>query len=246
MRALRFCIITGIMIVMAGIVRFSLQFIPSWKISKVTAVVDGGGTVPYSTLEILKTLYGKPLYGFFRGNLSHHLEENPLVVKASVKRKLPDTLSVRLALLEADAVIIDGSHHLYVLHQGKLVDLSLEDSALYPKEVIRVEVSDSYADLLLRYGADKPFLSALEMLATLSQETSLITSIKYDNNRNDGFGNVVLEIDSLHARLAVREKVTSSQVAKAIEVVKSDRKGTISLKGDSVRYDLYASGLVRR
>lgn len=246
MKRSRFFILGGLVLAAIFIIRFSLQYIPSLKVDSVMASVNGGGTIPTGTMSVLKSLYGKPIYSFTISSLEHAISDDPLVDTVQVKRRLPKTVEVIVILRRADAILVDEGGASYVVSGKDLIAMDKMDGAVYPESVLRIVVSSSYAAFLRKYGVDDSFHHILSLVAQISDETSLITTVKYDNNSNDGFGNIVLELAGVHARLSVREDVSSVVLKKALEVVVAEQKGSISLKGEYVSYDVYAGGLVRR
>ena len=118
-----------------------------------------------------------------------------------------------------------------------------------PKPVMRVtiEVPPFYARMMVRYGVDDSFLQVMELAKSLEGKTTLITTIKYDNNSSNSFGKMVLELSSLNAQIWVREPVGAAQVSAAVLLVQEDQKDALSfLSSQARRYDLYREGLVRR
>jgi len=108
-------------------------------------------------------------------------------------------------------------------------------------------VPSSYAQMLLTYGLDRSFQQVMDLANSLGEKTTLITSIKYDNNSSNSFGKMVLEISSLNARIWVREPVGVAQIQAAVALAQQDQQDTLSfLSSEDKRYDLYREGLVRR
>ena len=76
----------------------------------------------------------------------------------------------------------------------------------------------------------------------------LITRIKYDNNTGDGFGQIVLSLDSLNSELYVRQDVSAQRIIDSIRVIQAsienDPASTLAM--GTWRWDLYGDALVRR
>jgi hypothetical protein len=70
--------------------------------------------------------------------------------------------------------------------------------------------------MMVRYGVDDSFLQVMELAKSLEGKTTLITTIKYDNNSSNSFGKMILELSSLNAQIWVREPVGAAQVSAAV------------------------------
>lgn len=245
MKRSRFFILGGLVLAAIFIIRFSLQYIPSLKVDSVMASVNGGGTIPTGTMSVLKSLYGKPIYSFTISSLEHAISDDPLVDTVQVKRRLPKTVEVIVILRRADAILVDEGGASYVVSGKDLIAMDKMDGAVYPESVLRIVVSSSYAAFLRKYGVDDSFHHILSLVAQISDETSLITTVKYDNNSSNSFGNVVLVLEPLNALVSVREKIDASRLSQALEVVKREQVGSIPSR-EPTRYDVYGSGMVRR
>jgi len=93
---------------------------------------------------------------------------------------------------------------------------------------------------------DDELVKVVRYLASLQGNMSLITMVKYDNNSSNRLGRVVLQLASLHAEVCIREEVTPELMRKAIDVVAREERGLLHLDNEWTRYDVYASGIVRR
>jgi len=237
-------------VVIGLVIRFSLQFIPAFTIKEVRIAEETGRGVPASVIGVVKPLYGKNSYGFVLAELQKDILKDPVVKQVKVKRSLPAGLEVSLAVKEARAVLLaikeDGSNDAYIVTTGwDFLPLGKADSDVYGQDVVRIEITPTYASMLKRYGVDGKFRSVLSMVGSLSDETSLITMVKYDNNSSNSLGKVVLVLAPLNAQISIREEVDALHLSQAIAVVKAEQAGQVPTK-DPTRYDVYDSGLVRR
>ena len=198
----------------------------------------------------LQELSGKPLFGNTKGNLEKQISSHPLVDTFTVRRKLPNMLKVGLKLKDMSAIlrVVEGDEEaaLIGVSGDKLVPIALEDRDVYPDSVLRVTITSAYAAFLDVYGVDSGLTETIRFLDAMEGDTSLITTVKLDNNRIDRLGKVTLELASLHAQVCVREEVAPDVLKKAIDVVVEAERSALHLDGLWTRYDLYASGLVRR
>jgi hypothetical protein len=231
------------------IVRFSLQFVPAFTIREIRVTEQKGREIPASVMDTLRQWYGKNGYAFTHAEMVRALRRDPIVESVSVKRRFSGVLDVTLRLVDARAIILcmdgDTVTDSSVVASDALIPLRSDEREVYPEDVIRVEVSDSYGRMLRRYGMDDEFRSVLGMVGSLSGNTSLITAVKYDNNSSNSFGKVVLVLEPLNVLVSIREKIDPSRLSQALDVVKEQQKGVMPGKYP-IRYDVYDSGLVRR
>ncbi|MFA6844202.1 MAG: hypothetical protein WCR02_00595 [Sphaerochaetaceae bacterium] len=231
------------------LVRFSLQFIPSLTIDEVVLFVDDNMGIPYKCKEEFRNLYHTPLFGFDKYALIQKLEREGVVGQVKIKRILPSKIRVDITLQKAEAVLVAVDQNQikkeYLVYDGKLYDLCEEDWDIYQQKVVKIQVPLSYALIIREYGLDDSFRSVLGMVYSLSGNSSLITMVKYDNNSSNSLGKMVLELASLNAQIFVREEVSATRIAQAIEVVKAEQEKASFLE-TTKRYDLYTTALVRR
>lgn len=232
------------------IVRFSLQFIPAFVIREIRVTENPAGySIPASAVRVMQSWNGKNAFSFTRAEMERALSSDPLILKAQVRRRGAGVVAVSLRIREADAVILctkEGQvvDSLVVTDTG-ILPLAEDERDVYPERVVRVEVSDSYGQMMRHYGVDDAFRSVLAMVGSISGDTSLITTVKYDNNSSNSFGNVVLVLEPLNALVSVREKIDASRLSQALEVVKREQVGSIPSR-EPTCYDVYGSGMVRR
>lgn len=209
---------------------------------------DEGQAVSVEAKAQLSALVGLPLWRLSPAKEAARLCDLATVEGAVIRRRLPDTIEVRLKATESRVVVSSSEDGRYFLvKEGRLVAIGAEDAARYQSRVMTIEVPASYAEAMVRWGVDELFDQVIELTGSLGSESSLITRVKYDNNSSNSFGKMVLELSSLHAQIWVREPVGAARVQAAIALVQEDRERSLFfLSSQAKRYDLYREGLVRR
>ncbi|MDD7202592.1 MAG: FtsQ-type POTRA domain-containing protein [Sphaerochaetaceae bacterium] len=250
MRAARIAVTLVIFGMLCCIGVYTLQYIPAFVVNQVLLQEEQGRALPKSVMEVLASQKGKPLFGDTKGELAKALSQEPLIDRFSISRKLPDKFSVKVALrpLEAILVVSEGDRVQKLMGLGgkNLYPIELADGTIYPDSVVRVVITPSYAAMIEDYGVDDGLVNVVRYLGSLEGNMSLITTVKYDNNSSNRLGRVVLQLASLHAEVCIREEVTPELLRKAIDVVASEERGQLHLDNEWTRYDVYASGIVRR
>jgi cell division septal protein FtsQ len=180
--------------------------------------------------------------------LERELGEYPTVSSVQLQRKLPSSLLATVYLVQSPVLVqTSDGEEAFLVEGNRLVKIPEEDIDAWKAEVVTIEVPSSYAQMLLTYGLDRSFQQVMDLANSLGEKTTLITSIKYDNNSSNSFGKMVLEISSLNARIWVREPVGVAQIQAAVALAQQDQQDTLSfLSSEDKRYDLYREGLVRR
>ncbi len=227
----------------------TLRSLPQFKITTIqVAAESGSGKVPVSLKESLASFVGLSLFELDLYRLERDLGEYPTVSSVQLQRKFPSSLLATIFLIASSALVqtSDGKET-YLVDGTSLVRIPEEDIGAWKQELVTIEVPNSYAQMLSSYGLDRSFHQVMELANSLEEKTTLITSIKYDNNSSNSFGKMVLEISSLNAQIWVRESVGAAQIQAAVALVQQDQKDILSfLSSDKKRYDLYREGLVRR
>ncbi len=229
----------------------TLRSLPQFKITTIQVVAESGsGRVPASIKEYLATFVGLSLFELNFYRLERELGSYPTVSSVKLQRKLPSSLFATILLVQSPALVqtSDGKET-YLVEGNSLVKIPEEDiGGAWKQEVVTIEVPTSYAQMLRVYGLDSSFHQVMDLANSLEEKTTLITSIKYDNNSSNSFGKMVLEISSLNAQIWVREPVGGvAQIQAAVALAQQDQKDTLSfLSSEDKRYDLYREGLVRR
>lgn len=227
----------------------SLRSMSAFKITSVQVVAHGGSMqVPFGIQNELASFVGLSLFQLNIQAVQRKLSAFPTVDKVQLKRKLPSSLLASVFLIDGSALVQAEDESAFYLADGKaLVPVDKPDVQGWKKSVVTILVPASYAQMLFTYGLDASFEQVMELAHSLEDKTTLITSIKYDNNSSNSFGKMVLELSSLNAQIWVREPVGAMQVQAAVDLVVQDQKDTLSfLSSDTKRYDLYREGLVRR
>ena len=230
MKAARFAVMLVLVGMLACIGVYTLKYIPAFVVNQVVLQEEQGRALPKRAMEALASQKGRPLFGETKGELSRQLSQEPLIARFSISRKLPDKLSVKVSLRPLEA----------------LYPIEMADGDIYPDSVVRIVITPIYAAMIEGYGVDDELVKVVRYLASLQGNMSLITMVKYDNNSSNRLGRVVLQLASLHAEVCIREEVTPELMRKAIDVVAREERGLLHLDNEWTRYDVYASGIVRR
>lgn len=229
---------------------YALAYVPALTVRQVSLEGNSGKVVPNELTLMARDLYGKPLFGSTEKEMERRLNDVDVLSSWKIARKIPDTYVVAYTVREADALLLEtsGGRVLSILglSDGTLFPVPLEDEGLWDANVLRMCISSSYKTMLVEHGVDRSLLDTVAWLGGQKGNMSLITTVEYDNNRNDRLGRVVLRLASLHAEVCVREEVDGPLLGKAIDVVEKAERGALHLDGAWTRYDLYASALVRR
>nr|WP_321263679.1 FtsQ-type POTRA domain-containing protein [uncultured Sphaerochaeta sp.] len=231
------------------LVFIALRTVPQFKITTIKVVAENGKErIPTTLKEQLATYVGLSLFELNLNHLERELSSYPTIKTLKLKRVLPSSLVATISLVESPALVqtTDGLET-YLVEENALVRLPAEEIDAWKQEMVTILVPPSYAQMLRVYGLDSSFHQVMELANSLGEKTTLITSIKYDNNSSNSFGKMVLEISSLNAQIWVREPVGTAQIQAAVALAQQDQKDTLSfLSSEDKRYDLYREGLVRR
>ena len=229
---------------------YTLKYIPAFVVEKVVLQEQNARPLPKRAMDLLAAQKGMPLFGDTKSSLTKALAKEPLIAQFSIKRKLPDTFLVKASLQNMDAILVVGEPNapqaLIGLEGRTQYPIELQDASIYPESVIRIVISPSYAQMIETYGVDDSLVNTVRYLVSLGGNMSLITMVKYDNNNSNRLGRVVLQLASLHAEVCIREEVTPELMYQAIDVVTQEERGLLHLDNEWTRYDVYASGIVRR
>ncbi|MGN0906292.1 MAG: hypothetical protein ACI4NM_04030, partial [Bullifex sp.] len=112
-----------------------------------------------------------------------------------------------------------------------------------------IEILPEYASYMMSYGIRDEVEAVMELASSVSDEHGqLISRIKYDNNRGDGFGQMTIYLDTLSAQLFVKERVSKNRISDSIKVIRKEAESEVSryTRSDIIRYDLYKDALVKR
>ncbi|MGE4585383.1 MAG: cell division protein FtsQ/DivIB [Sphaerochaeta sp.] len=227
----------------------TLRFIPQFDVRAIQVTIQGGSkeTPPQAT-ERLASLVGTSLFTINLSRQEALLASISSIASVQLRRKLPSILEATITLVDSPVLVLtDRDGQAYLVKDQKLLLLDAREIPAWKKVVSTIEVPVQYAELMSRYRVDDSFLQVLDLVQSLTGKTTLITTIKYDNNSSNSFGKMVLELSSLHAQIWVREPVSAAHVQAAVALVAQQQKDALSfLSSGTSRYDLYREGLVRR
>lgn len=232
--------------VLAIIIFYAVRYIPLFNVSGIS--IQGMENVPSSTLQALAEYNGINRFSIDEKALEEHIEENPLIESCVITYSFPSQMNVTLVPSEEECILYDGNGYWLIAH-GYPQKFDIEDAGIYAEQMCTIEVSPDYISYMERYGVPDSFRQVLELISRVNEENSwLITHIKYDNNTTDGFGQIVLSLESLNSLLYVRQRVSQQRISDSIRVIQTamgdDPAGRIDF--GTVRWDLYSTALVRR
>lgn len=225
---------------------FAVRYMSVFNIDSVSVI--GLETVPQSVSTVLAQCIGVNRFTLDENAIEEMIEENALVDSCTISYSFPSSLEAMIVPSGEDCLLYDGSCY-YLMSDGRPVALDSSDSQTLGKEFCVLEVSPDFISYMQKYCEDEYFESVRQLASTLNEaEGWLITRIKYDNNTGNGFGQIVLSLDSLHSDLFVRERVSSSRIAQSIAVIQTsiEEDPALALSVDTLHWDLYSDALVRR
>lgn len=247
-------ILTWFLILLAvGIIRYSLCFIPAFAVQSITFHVSGGfSAVPQQAVELANGVLGQSLFSNAPRTLEKALAEIPVVSQANVSRRLFSTLDISLRIEQPQAIIVSrqkesGIDTAYLVKDTALLAIAPKDFSLYRKQRVPVvQISGSYADYLVAYGADNTIKKVLELAAQVDSDApelaNMIKSISYGGASNREFGTMVFSLADYNAQVWVREPVSKERLYDALRLIawehQQDQRRNIALHGQ-LRYDLY-------
>ena len=236
-------ILLGVLVL---VLAYAVRYMDFFNIDSI--LVQGMDTVPQSVMDLLTPCYGVNRFVLDEGELEAEIEANALIDSCSVSYSFPARLEVRLVRSAETCMLYDGTSY-YLMDRGVPVLLSGKDSASYADTLCVLEVSGEFISYMEKFEAPQSFSRILDLVGTVNQAGIwLITRIKYDNNTGDGFGQIVLSLDSLNSELYVRQDVSAQRIIDSIRVIQAsienDPASTLAM--GTWRWDLYGDALVRR
>lgn len=239
------CILPIAIIFVFLLLWYSLQYLPFFDITAIE--VKGSAHLPIAVQRTLAPLKGVNRFSIDKKELEKQLVSSSAVECAKVSFRFPSVMVVDLSLLTVQALLSSGGQF-YVIKDGKVANLSDEDVILFSSDHATVEIDEGYLAFLKEFGTDEGFASVLDLIASIYDKDTLISRVKYDNNKKGDFGQMILELPSLHAILFVRERVGAKRIEESIGVIKvsSKENPSLLLSGVESRYDLYQRALVKR
>ena len=211
----------------------SLMHISYFNLSKIEIHANiKNSDIPEDIRTELQKLLGTNLFKINLDKIEQSLLGFEGLSEIKIKRFFPNTLAVDLTCSDFLIKIKAGDEY-YCADSEKLTPIS-EDKYNYYSDLNEVEIPDSYASFLFRWGYDESFNQLLELASQLDPKF-LITEIKYDNNNNYGFGCMHLSFSSRNLELCVKEPVTYKRLEEALNLI-----------ADEGYYDLYSNALIRR
>ena len=196
------------------------------------SATGSGYSVATDVQNVITAVRGQNLFRFSISQTEAELMKCEGVSSVEVKKYFPDKVIVKVHYAGFLIRVITEEGY-YLADSGKMIRVSEEKFNSYPT-LNRVEMADSYASFIVKWGYEEGFVQMLELTRQIDAK-SLITNIKYDNNNSNRFGRLFIETSSPDAELVVREPVTYHRLEEALEHLVEDGS-----------YDLYANALVKR
>ncbi len=228
------------------IICYSLSYIPYFEISSVKVL--GVQEVPEDVYNLLSPLYGVNRFTIDKKKIVKQIEASSTVESCDITISFPAAMTVFITPVEVDSLLFDGSSY-YLIKDSIARKIDEKEKQLIAAETPVVIISSQYASYLCSYGADNDLKSFLSLAKDLSyEESNLISSMKYDNNSSNGYGEIVLTLESLSSCIHIRDKVSINRIKDSIRVIEDEvrKDGALNISGTMTRYDLYSGALVRR
>ncbi len=250
---------TLIVLVVLSLFIFALRYIPLFDIDGVSFSISGGlSTIPVEAQVASDAIIGKSLMSGAPRKLEQQLSNIPLVEKVRVRRNLFSKLTIDLHVAQPAVFIAaitssDTVDSIYIIEEGKLQAIALEDFQAFGNRVFVIEVGTNYAKHLQQYGVDAGLEHAMALASEMGMDEDgryrIIGRITYNESFGDAFGNMVLDMPAYNSKLYIREVVSESRLHDAVRLIKLEHEHdwtrNIALIGQ-LRYDLYAQSLVSR
>lgn len=228
-----------VVLITVGAVYWTMRSISFFDISDIQIISHGQVTKTTSEVSrIIQPLKGQNIFEVNTSALKAKILETSGVSAVEIKRYYPSTVQIEIEYTKYLAKI-ECSGKFYLADDQKLTQITNDVYAAYT-DVNSVEIDSDYCRFLSEWGYDEGFFKLVQMLSNVS--SSLISSIKYDNNNGNDFGRLILELKALGVQLYVCEPVTSQRIEEAIEILKSQ----ISVPENNSRYDLFSGSLINR
>ena len=226
---------------------YAVRYIPLFDIDMIT--VDGMTDIPQSVSVLLASCYGVNRFTLDEGAIKTQIESNPRIRECDIRSSSFNNMEETLVESDEECMLFDGTHYYLISDDDKPVLLEQSDCEALAGQLCVVEVSSSFINYLESFSVPSSFRQILELISEVRAEnSSLITHIKYDNNTGEGFGQIVLSLDSLYSELYVREQVSKSRISDSIRVIQAstaeDPAGMIRFMPQ--HWDLYSDALVKR
>lgn len=239
-------IIIGLSVVLI-IAAYAVRYMTVFNIDTIS--VQGMTNVPQSVSILLASCYGINRFTLDEKNIERQIESNPRIKECVIRYTEFNNMEVTLVQSDEKCMLFDGNSYYLISDGNRPVLLEKSDCDALAGELCVVEVSSRFIDYLRSFSVPPSFRQILELISEVSLEnSSLISHIKYDNNTGDGFGQIVLSLDSLYSELYVREQVSKNRISDSIRVIQEstaeDPAGRILFMPQ--HWDLYSDALVRR
>lgn len=226
---------------------YAVRYIPLFDIDMIT--VDGMTDIPRSVSVLLASCYGVNRFTVDEGAIKTQIESNPRIRECVIRYSSFNNMEVTLVESDEECMLFDGTYYYLISDDDKPVLLEQSDCEALAGQLCVVEVSSSFINYLESFSVPSSFRQILELISEVRAEnSSLITHIKYDNNTGEGFGQIVLSLDSLYSELYVREQVSKNRISDSIRVIQAstaeDPAGMIRFMPQ--HWDLYSDALVKR
>ncbi len=225
---------------------YSLAYIPLFEISSIRIL--GVTEVPEDVYQLLSPLYGVNRFTIDKKKIIKQIEASATVDSCAITIAFPAQMSVLITPVAVDSLLFDGTSY-YLLKDSSMHKIDEKERQLIASDTPVVIISPQYASYLCSYGADNDLKSFLSLAKELSsQESNLISSMKYDNNSSNGYGEIVLTLEPLSSCIHIRDKVSINRIKDSIRVIEEEvlKDGALNISGTMTRYDLYSGALVRR
>lgn len=225
---------------------YSLSYIPLFTIT--TIRVYGADAISDALSAEIASMHGVNRFSLDLGRAEASLEAYSQVKEAALKWVFPNEVDVFITETDQRCLLCDGASY-YLIEDGVIGRVDEREEAFLTSRMTVIEILPEYAAYMMSYGIRDEVEAVIELASTVRDEHGqLISRIKYDNNKGDGFGQMTIFLDTLSAQLFVKERVSKNRISDSIKVIAKEAESEVSryMRSDIIRYDLYKDALVKR
>ncbi len=225
---------------------YSLSYIPLFCITSIK--VYGAESLSDALSAEIASLHGVNRFSIDLGKTEKTIESYSQVKSAALRWVFPSEVDVYITETEQRCLLSDGEAY-YLVEDGIINRVADREAAFLSGRMTVIEILPAYASYMMSYGIRDEIEDVIALASNVRDEHGqLISRIKYDNNKGDGFGQMTIYLDSLSAQLFVKERVSKNRISDSIKVIAKEAESEVSryTRSDIIRYDLYKDALVKR
>jgi hypothetical protein len=201
------------------------------------------GEVPPSVINYLKIYENENIFRINTNSLKQALENNPFIESAKIKITVSKKMTINLIKTKVNAIIkVIEKDAFALLSEEGLFLIEKEDLSIVDTQLIVIEMKQHLLNSLLINEYLGKFSILVGNLDLLNDSYYLISSVKYDNNVNNGFGFFKLELANTNTVIRVRQRVNTQLLEKAIDLAQEKRVNDQSI----TVLDVYHGAIIER